>query len=63
LRAGRLLAPVRAAGLILAGSGRRRLGDRLVVGGAAANALAVLVASPDRSDGRVGHGRRATTMP
>lgn len=63
LRAGRLLAPVRAAGLVLAGSGRRRLGGLLVIGGAAASALAVLVAARERSAGRVGQGRRATTMP
>jgi hypothetical protein len=62
LRAGRLLAPVRAAGLILAGCGRRRLGDLLVICGASASALTVVVASPERFDGRVRHGRRATTM-
>jgi hypothetical protein len=44
LRAGRRLAPVRAAGLILAGSGRRRLGDLLVASGSIASAGAVVAA-------------------
>ena len=63
LRAGRLLAPVRAAGLVLAGSGRRRLGGLLVIGGAIASTLAVLRAASERSDRGPGQGRRATTMP
>ncbi len=60
LRAGRLLAPVRAAGLIAAGCGRRRLGEVLVVGGSAASAL-VAVAAIATPVAR--HGRRAMTTP
>ncbi len=37
LRAARMLTPVRAAGLLFAASGRRRLADRLVLAGAAAS--------------------------
>jgi hypothetical protein len=51
LRAGWLLAPLRAAGLIVAGSGRRRLGELLIVGGSIASALAVLAASQERPGG------------
>ncbi len=39
LRAARRLTPVRAAGLLFAASGRRRLADRLVLAGAAASAV------------------------
>lgn len=57
LRAGRLAAPIRAAGLILAGLGRRRAGEVLLMSGAAA---AAVLASPalDRV-GRGGLRRRA----
>jgi phosphatidylglycerophosphate synthase len=44
LAAGKLLAPVRAAGLVAAACGRRRLGECLVAGGSAASALTALAA-------------------
>jgi phosphatidylglycerophosphate synthase len=46
--AGRLLAPARAAGLILAGAGSRPLGDVLVVGASVASGLAVAGAWRER---------------
>ena len=61
LRAGRVLAPVRAAGLIVAGLGRRRLGGALVIGGSAASALGAVAASRARPGGSARHGRRAMT--
>lgn len=43
LRAGRVVAPVRAVGIVLAGAGHRRLGERLVVAGSAAGLATSLV--------------------
>jgi len=40
LRAARAVAPVRAAGMILAGGGRRRLGESLLVGGSVVSVAA-----------------------
>jgi len=48
LRAGRATAPVRAAGLVVAGTGRRRLADQLVVAGSSASVLAVAAAFRSR---------------
>jgi phosphatidylglycerophosphate synthase len=45
LRSGRALAPVRAAGLILAGCGRRRLADALLVGGSTASLATAFAAT------------------
>ena len=44
LRAGRIVAPVRAIGIVLAGAGRRRLGERLLVAGSVAGLATSLVA-------------------
>ena len=43
LRAGRIIAPVRAAGIVLASAGRRRLGGRLLMAGSAAGLAISLV--------------------
>jgi hypothetical protein len=61
LRAGRVLAPIRATGLILAGSGRRRLGEALLIGGSGASAAAAVRAW--RADGSGRHSRCAITTP
>lgn len=44
LRAGRMVAPVRAIGIVLAGAGRRRLGERLLMAGSVAGLATSLVA-------------------
>ncbi len=49
LHAARLTTPVRAAGLVAAGMGRRRLADALVIGGAVWSAVAIGRALASRS--------------
>jgi phosphatidylglycerophosphate synthase len=56
LRAARILAPVRTAGLIVACSGRRRIGEGMLVAGCAASVAVIARAEPIRAAVRLTRG-------
>jgi len=63
LRAGRVVAPVRAVGIVLAGAGRRRVGERFLVAGSVAGLATSVVAviwsrSPEKQQEQADESQR-----